>query len=66
MLTDDYSYYKNQSKSELWDTLRRLTAQQKQNGELNAASMEETYRLLSPMLDEMQRRTLRAVLDELL
>ena len=65
MLTDDYTYYKNQSKNDLWDTLCRLTAQQKRNGELDAASMEETYRLLSPMLDDKQRRTLRAVLDAL-
>ena len=65
MLTEDYEYYRKQSKGELWETLQRLTAEQKRNGELNAASMEKTYQLLAPMLDDNQRRTLRAVLNAL-
>jgi len=65
MLEDEYAYYKNRSQSELLETLARLTEQQKRNGELDAASMEETYRMLSPMLSDSQRQTLRELLDVL-
>ena len=65
MLTDDYAYYRGKSKDELYRTLLALTEEQKKNGELDAASMEEVYSFLSPFLDDRQRRTLRAVLDNL-
>lgn len=65
MLEDEYAYYKNRSQSELLETLARLTEQQKRNGELDAASMEETYRMLAPMLSDSQRQTLRELLDVL-
>ncbi len=65
MLEEEYAYYKNKSQSELLEALTRLTEQQKRNGELHAASMEETYRMLAPMLSDAQRQTLRALLDAL-
>jgi hypothetical protein len=65
MLQDDYEFYRSKSKRELLETLAKMTQEQKQNGTLGAASMEETYRMLSPLLDNRQKQLLRALIDEL-
>ena len=65
MLNDEYEYYRHKSKSELLETLAALTAEQRQSGELTDAQMEETYRMLSPLLSDSQKRQLRALLDAL-
>jgi len=65
MLTDDYEYYKTKSKQELTRTLAAMTAEQKANGELTDAQMEETYQMLAPLLSDGQRRELRTLLDQL-
>ena len=65
MITDDYEYYRRQSKPDLLKALAAITEEQKRNGELNSTQMEETYRMLAPMLSDGQRRTLRALIDEL-
>ncbi len=65
MLQDDYEFYRSKSKRELLETLAKMTQEQKQNGTLDAASMEETYRMLSPLLDNRQKQLLRALIDEL-
>ena len=58
MLQDDYEFYRSKSKRELLETLAKMTQEQKQNGTLDAASMEETYRMLSPLLDNRQKQLL--------
>ena len=65
MLTDDYAYYKTKSRWELTEALAAMTAQQKASGELTDAQMEETYRMLAPLLSDGQRRELRSLLDQL-
>ncbi len=65
MLQDDYEYYRRKSKRELLETLAAMTEEQKRNGTLDAATMEETYSLLAPMLDARQRQLLRSLIDEL-
>ena len=65
MLQDDYEFYRSKSKRELLETLAKMTQEQKQNGTLDAASMEETYRMLAPLLDNRQKQLLRALVDEL-
>ena len=65
MLQDDYEFYRSKSKRELLETLAKMTQEQKQNGTLDAASMEETYRMLSPLLENRQKQLLRALIDEL-
>ena len=65
MLQDDYEYYRKKSKRELLETLAAMTEEQKGNGTLDAATMEETYSLLAPMLDARQRQLLRSLIDEL-
>ncbi len=65
MLQDDYEYYRKKSKRELLETLAAMTEEQKRNGTLDAATMEETYSLLAPMLDARQRQLLRSLIDEL-
>ena len=64
MLQDDYEYYRKKSKRELLETLAAMTEEQKRNGTLDAATMEETYSLLAPMLDARQRQLLRSLIDE--
>ena len=64
-LNDQYESYRNQTGDELMATLLKLTAEQKQNGELNESKMEEIYRLLAPMLSERQRARMREIIDRL-
>ena len=65
MLQDEYDFYKTRSREELLETLVRLTAEQKASGELDAAAMEETYRMIAPLLSDDRKQTLRALLDAL-
>lgn len=65
MITDEYEYYRRQSKPDLLKALAVMTEEQKKKGELSNAQMEETYRMLAPMLSDGQRKTLRALIDEL-
>ena len=64
-LNKQYEQYKKQSNDELMDTLIRLTAEQKQSGEMSESRMEEIYRMLSPMLTESQRARMREIIDRL-
>ena len=64
-LNEQYEAYRSQSSDELMETLQKLTAAQKQSGELNPSKMEEIYLLLSPMLSESQRARMREILARL-
>lgn len=64
-INEQYETYRNQSNDELMQTLLRLTAEQKQSGEMTEGKMEEIYRMLSPMLSESQRARMREIITRL-
>ena len=64
-LNEQYKAYRSQTSDELMETLVRLTAEQKQAGEMNESKMEEIYRMLSPMLSETQRARMREIIARL-
>ena len=64
-LNEQYKAYRSQTSDELMETLVRLTAEQKQTGEMSESKMEEIYRMLSPMLSETQRARMREIIARL-
>ncbi|MBQ2202410.1 MAG: hypothetical protein II412_07530 [Clostridia bacterium] len=64
-INEQYENYRKQSSDELMETLMRLTAEQKQTGEMTESKMEEIYRMLSPMLSEGQKAKMREIIDRL-
>ena len=64
-LNQEYETYRNQTGDELFETLLRLTAEQKQTGEMSESKMEEIYRMLSPMLSESQKARMREIIARL-
>ncbi len=62
---DQYETYRNKSSDELMETLFRLTAEQKQTGEMSEGKMEEIYRMLAPMLSESQKARMREIIARL-
>lgn len=64
-LNEQYKAYRSQTSDELMETLVRLTAEQKQAGEMSESKMEEIYRMLSPMLSETQRARMREIIARL-
>lgn len=64
-INEQYENYRKQSGDELMETLMRLTAEQKQTGEMTESKMEEIYRMLSPMLSEGQKAKMREIIDRL-
>ena len=64
-LNEQYEAYRNQTSDQLLETLKQMTAAQKQSGELNESKMEEIYRMLSPMLSEAQRTRMREIIARL-
>ena len=64
-INEQYETYRTQTSDELMETLLRLTAEQKQTGEMSEGRMEEIYRMLSPMLSESQRARMREIIARL-
>ena len=64
-INEQYEAYRNQTSDELMETLLRLTAEQKQTGEMTEGKMEEIYRMLSPMLSESQKARMREIIARL-
>ncbi len=64
-LNDQYEAYRGQSSDELMETLLKLTAEQKQTGEMSESKMEEIYRMLAPMLSERQKTRMREIIARL-
>ena len=64
-LNDQYESYRGKSGDELMQTLLKLTAEQKQTGEMSESKMEEIYRMLAPMLSERQKARMREIIDRL-
>ena len=64
-LNKEYEAYRKQSSDELMETLLRLTAEQKQSGEMSESKMEEIYRMLAPMLSESQKTRMREIIARL-
>ena len=64
-LNDQYEAYRNQTSGELMETLLKLTAEQKQSGEMSESKMEEIYRMLAPMLSERQKARMREIIARL-
>ena len=64
-LNDQYEAYRNQTSGELMETLLKLTAEQKQSGEMSESKMEEIYRMLAPMLSERQKARMREIITRL-
>ena len=64
-LNEQYEAYRNQTSDELMETLIRLTAEQRETGEMNRSRMEEIYVMLSPMLSESQRARMREIIERL-
>ena len=64
-LQDQYEAYRNQTSDELMETLLRMTAEQKQSGEMSESKMEEIYMLLAPMLTERQKARMREIITRL-
>ena len=64
-LNDQYEAYRGQSSEELMETLLKLTAEQKQTGEMSESKMEEIYRMLAPMLSERQKTRMREIIARL-
>ena len=64
-INEQYENYRNKSSDELWETLIRLTAEQKQTGEMSEGKMEEIYRMLAPMLSESQKARMREIIVRL-
>ncbi|MBQ1821703.1 MAG: hypothetical protein II117_08895 [Clostridia bacterium] len=64
-INQQYEAYRNQTSDELMETLLKLTAEQKQTGEMSEGKMEEIYAMLSPMLSESQRKRMREIIIRL-
>lgn len=64
-LNDQYESYRGKTSDELMETLLKLTAEQKQTGEMSESKMEEIYRMLAPMLSERQKARMREIIDRL-
>ena len=64
-INEQYETYRNKTGDELWETLMKLTAEQKSSGEMSEGKMEEIYRMLSPMLSESQRARMREIIERL-
>ena len=64
-INEQYESFRNKTSDELMDTLLRLTAAQKQTGEMSEGKMEEIYRMLSPMLSESQKARMREIITRL-
>ncbi len=64
-INEQYESYRNKTSDELMETLLRLTAEQKQTGEMTEGKMEEIYRMLSPMLSESQKARMREIIARL-
>lgn len=64
-INEQYETYRNKSGDELMETLIRLTAEQKQTGEMSEGKMEEIYRMLAPMLSENQKARMREIIARL-
>ena len=64
-LNKQYETYRNQTSDELMETLLKLTAEQKQAGEMSESKMEEIYRMLAPMLSERQKARMREIIARL-
>jgi hypothetical protein len=64
-INEQYEAYRNKTGDELMETLIRLTAEQKRNGEMSESKMEEIYRMLAPMLSEHQKARMREIIDRL-
>ena len=64
-LNKQYETYRNQTSDELMETLLKLTAEQKQAGEMSESKMEEIYRMLRPMLSESQKARMREIIARL-
>ena len=64
-LNDQDESYRGKTNDELMETLLKLTAEQKQTGEMSESKMEEIYRLLAPMLSERQKARMREIIDRL-
>lgn len=64
-LNDQYESYRGKTNDELMETLLKLTAEQKQTGEMSESKMEEIYRMLAPMLSERQKARMREIIDRL-
>ncbi len=64
-LHKQYESYRNQTSDELMETLLKLTAEQKNSGEMSESKMEEIYRMLAPMLSESQKARMREIIARL-
>ena len=64
-LNEQYEAYRSKTSDELMETLIRLTAEQRETGEMNRSKMEEIYAMLSPMLSERQRARMREIIERL-
>ena len=64
-LNDQYESYRGKTSDELMETLLKLTAEQKQTGEMSESKMEEIYRMLAPMLSESQKARMREIIERL-
>lgn len=64
-INEQYESYRNKTSDELMETLKKLTAEQKQTGEMSESKMEEIYRMLSPMLSESQKARMREIIARL-
>ena len=64
-LNDQYESYRGKTSDELMETLLKLTAEQKQTGDMSESKMEEIYRMLAPMLSERQKTRMREIIDRL-
>ena len=64
-INEQYETYRNKPCDELMETLLRLTAEQKQTGEMSEGKMEEIYRMLAPMLSESQKARMREIIARL-
>ena len=64
-INEQYESYRNKTSDERMETLLRLTAEQKQTGEMTEGKMEEIYRMLSPMLSESQKARMREIIRRL-
>lgn len=64
-INEQYETYRNKTSDELMETLLKLTAEQKQSGEMSEGKLEEIYRMLSPMLSESQKARMREIIARL-
>ncbi len=64
-INEQYESYRNKTNDELMETLVKLTAEQKSNGEMSEGKMEEIYRMLAPMLSESQKARMREIIARL-